>query len=159
MSDTLDKIDRLLLCFVQENANRTANQLSQKLAQHKERLGPAAARNRVDDLTNRGFIKATRAILDPDKIGLSTMCFMLVKLGEKNGESETKFKDKAHGIRNVLEIHETTGQYDYIIKAHVHAIKDALAISQQLKPMVGSIETLLVGDTHKNDTALPLDES
>jgi len=157
MLDHLDDIDRLLLTFLQENSARTADQLSKLLQVHGRHLGPAACRNRVDDLKHRGFIKKFAAFLDPDKLNLSHVCFIMVQLGdEKCGDARAAFLSKVSAHPQVIEVHEIFGEFDFLLKTRVHHFSDALNFSQQLRPLVRTIQTLPVGQSHKDTTVLPL---
>jgi len=151
----LDEVDYLLLAFLQKKVVRPA-QLSEKLKKHGHELGANACRKRIEDLEREGFIKRYVAILDPAELDLFLACFILVGIGEKDEEAVRVFKEKFLADDRVLEFHEVLGRCDFLLKVRVSNNEQALQFSQDLKPFVGTVETIIGGKVHKENTELPL---
>ena len=99
------------------------------------------------------------ALLDREKLGYDLLCFVNVSLQIHNREAVNNFRDRVREIREVLECHHVTGEYDYLLKVVVRNRKelerfvvDRLATI----PGIGHIRTSLVFSEIKATTELPL---
>jgi len=155
----LKESDYILLSIVQQDRYKKPQELSKLVKERSNeqvKLGAAACRKRLDVLEKRGIIARNCAILNPAAFDCEQICFMLVKALVRTEEGLKRFTDNAIADESVLELHAIAGPFDYIIKARVAGVRDAHRLSKKLGIDVATIETLTVGDTFKETTALKL---
>jgi DNA-binding Lrp family transcriptional regulator len=152
----LDKIDKLLLEYMQENCKRTAQQLSDKLKKAGINLGQAAVRLRVDELHADGYITHYHGLVDPKTIGLPFACMVMVNSSDKNGASGDRLLDEMKKSPYVLDLLEVFGKIDYLLKLKVPEMRVVLDFSQKLRSLGATVETLPVAAAHKETCILPL---
>jgi len=69
----LEETDRRLLALIQQDATLTAQALGERL-----NLSASQAARRRQRLEARGIVRATRAVLDPQRVGLGVQAFIQV---------------------------------------------------------------------------------
>lgn len=112
--DKLDGIDRSLLRLLQEDGRRTTLDLAGRVG-----LSPTGTSQRVKRLFNEGYVKAVRAILDPQKIGRGTVVFIQVRLDHTAPHVFDRFAEAVARAPEVLECHMVIGGFDYLVKARI----------------------------------------
>ncbi|NKC52293.1 Lrp/AsnC family transcriptional regulator [Ochrobactrum cytisi] len=152
--DELDKIDRRLLRLLQEDGRRTTPDLAEQVG-----LSPTGASQRVKRLFKEGFIKAVRAIIDPQKIGRGTLVFIQVRLDHTAPHVFDRFAEAVAGAPEVLECHMVVGGFDYLVKARIPDMSLFQEFLQRvILPLPGVREThtyTSIADV-KPDTLLPV---
>ena len=113
----LDDIDRKLLALLQDDDRLPLAELS-------KRTGVAAStiNDRIKRLVAQGVIAGFHARLDPEKLGLELLAFMLV--GWSNPKVEPVFLKKIRAARQVLECHHVTGIWNYLLKVRLKNTKE-----------------------------------
>lgn len=150
----LSEVDRKILMLLQENGRLSNVELSRQI-----NLSPPATHGRVKRLEDQGFIKGYTAILDHAKIGYDMLCFINVRMEAKPREGDGDFRTIVMDMPEVLECHQITGEYDYLLKV---AVADQRALEQfvvdRLTPTsgVGRIYTSLVLSEVKDSAAYTL---
>ena len=150
----LSKVDRKILMLLQKNGRLSNVELSRQI-----NLSPPATHGRVKRLEDQGFIKGYAAILDHAKIGYDMLCFISVRMDAQQSERSGDFRTVVMGMPEVLECHQITGEYDYLLKV---AVQDQRALEQfvvdRLTPTagVGRLYTSLVLTEVKETTAYTL---
>ena len=138
----LSKVDKKILMLLQENGRLSNVELSRQI-----NLSPPATHGRVKRLEDQGFIKGYAAILDHAKIGYDMLCFINVRMEAKQSERSSDFRTVVMRMPEVLECHQITGEYDYLLKV---AVQDQRALEQFVvdcltpTPGVGRLYTSLV---------------
>jgi DNA-binding Lrp family transcriptional regulator len=155
----IDEIDFAILRHLQENSNRTYASISRALKKDGFEIQGPAVGNRIDTLRQRGYIAKECAIVDYKKFGAGQMYLMLAKVPDKSGQNVQNFIEAASEIWDIMEVHETMGQYDYLLKVLVSELKEATTISLKLAKLGAVIETLSVNETMKSTTALRIPRS
>lgn len=110
----LDRIDRMLLRLLQEDGRRTTLDLARRVG-----LSPTGASQRIKRLFNEGVIRAVRAILDPSKIGRSTLVFIEVRLDHTAPHVFDRFASAVMRAPEIIECHMVVGDFDYLVKARI----------------------------------------
>jgi Lrp/AsnC family leucine-responsive transcriptional regulator len=146
----LDQIDRKLLSLLQED-DRLA------LAELGKRLGIAAStiNDRIRRLVGQGVITGFHAQLDPEKLGLELLAFMLV--GWSDPKVEVAFLKKIRASDQVLECHHVTGAWNYLLKVRLRNTKELESfLSGTIKAVRGveRTETMITLSTAKETSSL-----
>lgn len=151
----LDRIDKKLLTFLQEDNKQTNKQLSLKL-----NLSVTAVYERIKKLDRLGVIYKNICLLDKNKVDLSFIAFCQIKLMQHSKNYVIKFEKEVADLKEVLECYHISGDYDYLLKV---VVKDMEAFRGF---MVNKLTTINhIGSTHstfminevKHTTILPLD--
>jgi Lrp/AsnC family leucine-responsive transcriptional regulator len=150
----LDSIDKKLLLLMQNDCKRTTKELSLKL-----NLSVTAVYERIKKLEREGVINKYVVLLDRSKIEKGFVVFCHIKLIQHTKEFIMKFESDVTKLKEVLECHHVSGDYDYILKI---VVKDMEAYREF---MVTKLTTLNhIGSTHstfmisevKNTTVIEL---
>ena len=152
----LDDVDYELLALVQEDWDRGSAELSEALAKRGHKLGGNACHNRIVALQESGHIKKRCAILNPaaKELGVSQICFMIVKIPVKSKENVEQFIEAASTNEAVVEVYSMLGLCDYLLKVRVKNLAEAEEISQVIGGTIAEIQTFGAGKTHKETTAV-----
>jgi Lrp/AsnC family leucine-responsive transcriptional regulator len=147
----IDALDLEILKNVQENAKITNADLARRVG-----LAPSAVLERVRKLEERGFIRGYSTRLDPKKLGLGLLAFVMVKTNDRGDMATAK---RLAAMPEVQEIHHIAGEDCYIVKVRV-ADTDALGTLLRGEvlsfPGVTGTRTTIVLDTIKDTTNIPL---
>jgi Lrp/AsnC family leucine-responsive transcriptional regulator len=148
----MDTIDLKLLRLVQVDSRRSAADLGQEIG-----LSVSAVSERLRKLNASGVIKATHAVIEPAKVGISLCAFIFIDLEPRADEG--LFAKKLAKLAEVQEAHHVTGPHSWLIKVRVPDT-DALQylIARQIKILPGVLrsETVIVLGTAKETSELPL---
>jgi len=127
-----DDVDIRILQLLQENARLTGDEIGNKI--HKSGV---AVNRRIRALQDGGYIKKYVAVLNHKKLKLDFNAFTHVKLKDHTNESFELFGRVIAGFPEVLECHQLTGDYDFLLRI---AVRDTEAysdfLSKKLFPMV-----------------------
>jgi len=146
----LDDIDRKLLALLQDDDRLPLAELS-------KRIGVAAStiNDRIKRLVAQGVIAGFHARLDPEKVGLELLAFMLVAWS--NPKVEPVFLKKIRAAKQVLECHHVTGAWNYLLKVRLKNTKELESfLSGTIKAVHGveRTETLITLSSAKETWAL-----
>ncbi|MEE4244941.1 MAG: Lrp/AsnC family transcriptional regulator [Kangiellaceae bacterium] len=151
---TLDEADRAILQVLQQEGRLSNVELAKRV-----HLSPPATLTRMKRLEQQGFIDRYVAILNRQQSEHDTLCFVQLTLSLHQHEQMTSILDTIVAMPEVLECHNVTGEYDYLLKI---ALKNTYAleefISKKLIPIDGiaRIHTSLVLKEYKSTTELDL---
>ena len=113
-SDQIDEIDQRILQALARDGRVSNTQLAQQVG-----LSPSPCWQRVRRLENKGIVTGYRAILDQSKLGAAEIVLIEVVLERHDDETLEVFGRDMQKMPEVLEVHLTTGEYDYLIKVAV----------------------------------------
>ena len=82
----LDDSDRRLLALIQQDATLTAQALGERL-----NLSSSQAARRRQRLEAQGFVRATRAVVDPQRVGLNVQAFIQVVMATHTEDNARDF--------------------------------------------------------------------
>lgn len=151
----LDKTDRQILDILQEEGRISNAELASRI-----HLSPPATHGRVRRLESAGYIKGYVALLDRQITGHDNLCFVEMSLAVHERDRIRTILDRIVAMPEVLECHNVTGEYDYLLKVVVRSTQALEAfISGKLIPIEGiaRIHTSLVLKEVKSTTRLALE--
>ena len=150
----VDELDRKLLDLLQEDARRPTADLARKL-----KLSGPGLQKRLRKLESRGVIRRYATVVDREAVGLDLLCFVHIMLAHHRPDSIRRFPDRIKSMREVLECHFLTGEFDYLLKVVVasHEELEKFLFERLMKvPGVDRTRTSIVVKEVKATTALPL---
>tara|TARA_R110002124_G_scaffold99650_7_gene245817 strand:- start:895 stop:1356 length:462 start_codon:yes stop_codon:yes gene_type:complete len=118
MQISLDAVDRKILMELQRDAAQSLDEIASKVGASKTPVW-----NRIKKLRELGVIKHQTVVLDPEKLGLDTCFFVLVRTSEHEKSWQDKFLTALLAHDEVLEAHRLAGDIDYILKVRVENAK------------------------------------
>ena len=107
----LDRLDKQILKMIAEDARVPFLEVARACD-----VSGAAIHQRIQKLTSAGILKGSQFIIDPEKVGYETCAFIGLNL--KNPESFDEVVERLKEIPEVVECHDTTGDYDLFIKIY-----------------------------------------
>lgn len=110
----MDSIDRDILMRLQSDARLSMTSLGKLIG-----LSQPAITERVKRLEEQGVIKRYSAIVSNEKVGKSTVAFILFRTTKCNN-----FVDYCKETPQVVECHRISGEYNYLIKVVVESTKE-----------------------------------
>jgi Lrp/AsnC family leucine-responsive transcriptional regulator len=113
----LDKIDLAILDQLQTSGRMTNQELADLVG-----LSPSPCLRRIRQLENQGVITGYGALIDPDKIGLSVMAFVRVRLHQQNDKGITVFESAVMTFPEVMECYLMSGEADYNLRVLVGSL-------------------------------------
>jgi Lrp/AsnC family transcriptional regulator, leucine-responsive regulatory protein len=147
----LDEIDHRILRELSRDARQPNLALAEKVG-----LSPSACLRRVQALEKAGVIKAYRAVLDPEKLGIGFLAYVTVGLNAHTKAAQESFERAVARAPQVRECHNITGTVEYLLRietadlaAYKHWHTDVLGIL----PQVRSITTFVVMGSPKDERA------
>ena len=115
----LDQTDRRILGLLQTEPGIRASEVGERIG-----LSQSACWRRIQRLRDEGVIKDQPAILDREKVGLSTMVFAQVKLTSHGRTNITDFADAVRRYPEVLDCYVVLGNVDFLLRIVAEDIKD-----------------------------------
>lgn len=107
----LDKIDKTILKYLQEDAHMTSAELASRV-----KLSASGVQKRLRRLFDSRLVKHVVAVLNREEIGYDMLCFMRVMLIGHDSEKVLKFDEQIQDIPEILECHRMAGDSDYLLK-------------------------------------------
>jgi Lrp/AsnC family transcriptional regulator, leucine-responsive regulatory protein len=150
----IDDLDRQLLIALQGDARASTAALARRF-----KLSGPGLQKRLDKLEQRGVIRRYATIVQRQAVGLDLLCFVHVMLAHHRPDSIKRFPGRIDKMREVLECHFLTGEYDYLLKVVVtnHDHLERFLFEKLMKvDGVDRIRTSIVVKEVKTSTALPL---
>jgi len=159
MSVKLDEKDVAILALIQENSKFTARQIAQRV--NAPITTVFAKTKRLEEL---GIIREYRAILAPEKLGSSTVAFILASVSYRAKADDSPVSQRAVAeeiakFQEVQEVHIITGDWDLLIKLRAESVEAVgKFVVDKLRLIKGLEKTLtcMVFETVKETTKVPL---
>ena len=152
----LDRIDRRLLCELQDEGRITNVELAQRVG-----LTAPPCLRRVRALEDDGVIRGYHADLDASKLGYAITVFALVSLRSQAEDALRQFEEHMRGLPEVRECHMLNGEIDFILKIvsrDLQSFQEFLTSKLTPAPNVASVKTSLTIRTAKQLPGVPLDD-
>jgi len=134
----LDSTDKKLLYLLQSDCKKTTKELSLKLD-----LSVTAVYERIKKLEREGIIDKYVVLVNRSKVEKGFVVFCHIKLIQHTKEFLSKFETEVVKLKEVLECHHVSGDYDYILKI---LVKDMEAYREFLVNKLTALEH--IGSTH-----------
>jgi len=113
----MDDIDKKILSLLQVNADIPVSELSKKV-----NLSSTPCWLRINKLYKQGYIIKKVAVIDREKINLSTVAFVQVRTSQHNMAWSKKFIEGVKEMDEVVEFYRLSGTTDYLLKVLVPSI-------------------------------------
>lgn len=134
----LDATDKKLLYLLQNDTKKTTKELSLLL-----NLSVTAVYERIKKLEREGIIDKYVVLLNRAKIEKGFVVFCHLKLIQHTKVFIDQFENEVIQLKEVLECHHVSGDYDYILKI---VVKDMDAYREFLVKKLTTLEH--IGSTH-----------
>ena len=127
---SVDGIDKTILNYLMEDARKPILEIAKNIG-----ISGAAIHQRLRKLEKAGLIEGSKLIINPRKLGYTTMAFVGVYLDKavSNPQAVKKLKE----IPEVIECHYTTGNWSIFLKI---LCKDNEHLMQVLNKNIQAIE-------------------
>ena len=136
----LDKTDKKLLYFLQEDSKQTTKELANKLD-----LSVTTVYERIKKLEKQGIISKYVALINKQKVEKNFIVLCHVKLIQHKKEYVVNFEKEVMNLPEVTECFHISGDYDYILKI---CVKD---MEEYRNFMVTKLTTIQhIGSTHSS---------
>lgn len=153
MAAALDDLDRNILALLQADCTLPLDEIARRVGASKTPVW-----NRIRKMKAAGVIKAEVAVLDPEKLGLETCFFVLIRTSQHDADWLARFLRAVQDRPEVLEAHRLAGDIDYILKVRVENARayDAFYRALIKEVSIFNVTSSLSMEEIKNTTALPL---
>ena len=125
--EKFDHIDRQLLRILQEDASLSLESIGETV-----HLSRNACWRRIKALEAAGVISKRVTLLDPEKLGLGLMVFMMIRTSAHTPDWLDQFRKATRDMPEVLGAYRMTGDLDYLIHARVADMADYDRLYQSL---------------------------
>ena len=115
----MDRIDRMILSHLQENARISNIDLAQEVG-----LSPSACLRRVSLLEKSGVIQGYHADLSLDELGHSVLVLVHITLHGQSAEMMAEFEDAVQKVPQVLACFLVAGENDYLLRIAAQSVND-----------------------------------
>ncbi len=150
----LDRLDLRLLDLLQRRGALSVAEVASLT-----HLSTTTCWRRIQQLEQRGVIKARVALLDRQALGLDVTMFAQVKLATTGRDAIAEFEAAIRDRSEVLECYTLTGEWDFLLKIVTRSIKayEAFYLDYLSRiPGVRSVNSSVAVTVIKESTALPL---
>jgi len=149
----MDDIDKKILSLLQINADIPVAELSKKV-----NLSSTPCWLRINKLYKQGYIKKKVAVIDREKINLSTVAFVQIRTSQHNMIWSKKFIEGDKEMDEVVEFYRLSGTTDYLLKVLVPSIDKFDAFYKRLTDKVdlSDVTTSFSMEELKQTSNLPL---
>jgi Lrp/AsnC family leucine-responsive transcriptional regulator len=148
----LDSIDKKLLFLLQNDCKKSTKELSLKLD-----LSVTAVYERIKKLEREGIIYKYVVLVNRSKVENGFVVFCHIRLIQHTKEFLTKFESEVVKLKEVLECHHVSGDYDYILKILVkdmEAYREFLVNKLTVLEHIGSTHSTFMISEVKNTTVI-----
>ena len=149
----MDHIDKKILSLLQTNADIPVAELSKKV-----NLSSTPCWLRISKLYKQGYIKKKVAVIDRNKINLSTVAFVQIRTSQHNMAWSKKFIDGVKEMDEVVEFYRLSGTTDYLLKVLVPSINKFDEFYKKLTDKIdlSDVTTSFAMEEIKQTSNLPL---
>ncbi|WP_144480290.1 Lrp/AsnC family transcriptional regulator [Cytobacillus oceanisediminis] len=152
VSKVLDNVDIRILDLLQKDAQLSNLELSKRV-----NLSAPAVHARIKRLESEGYIKKQVAILNHEKLGFDLLCFIFISTNMHQAEKLASLEGSLEAMKEVLECHCLSGEYDYLLKVACKDRKSLEIFIRKLNELgVTRIQTSLALREIKDSTVLPI---
>ena len=153
MAAAIDDLDRNILSLLQQDATLPLDEIARRVGASKTPVW-----NRIRKMRASGLIRAEVAILDPDKLGLESCFFVLIRTSQHDADWLDRFLKAVQGRPEVVEAHRLAGDIDYILKVRVPNARayDAFYRALIKEVSIFNVTSVLSMEEIKSTTALPV---
>jgi Lrp/AsnC family leucine-responsive transcriptional regulator len=150
----LDRTDRLILKYLQEDGRITNAELARKV-----NLTATPTLERVRRLEREGYIRGYTALLDPGMVDAGLLVFVEIDLLRTSPDAFRDFRREAKKLPELLECHLVSGNFDYLLKARVRDMQQYRSLLGEkilALPGVSDSRSYVVMEEVKETASLPV---
>jgi len=153
MAVALDDLDRNILVVLQEDSSLPLDEIARRVGASKTPVW-----NRIRKMKASGLIRAEVALVDPEKLGLESCFFVLIRTSQHDADWLDRFLRAVRARPEVMEAHRLAGGIDYILKVRVANARayDAFYRALIKEVSIFNVTSALSMEEIKNTTALPI---
>ena len=153
MAAALDELDRNILALLQRDSSLPLDEIARQVGASKTPVW-----NRIRKMKASGLIKAEVAIVDPEKLGLESCFFVLIRTSQHDADWLDRFLKAVQARPEVMEAHRLAGDIDYILKVRVANARayDAFYRALIKEVSIFNVTSALSMEEIKSTTALPI---
>lgn len=153
MTFRLDQLDRKILDALQEDADRSLDEIARAVDSSRTPVW-----NRIRKLREAGVIRKQTVLLDAEALGYEATFFVLIRTSEHDAAWQAAFLKALRARAEVQEAHRLAGEIDYLLKVRVRNARAYDAFYQALisEVKVFNVTALLSMEEIKYSTALPV---
>jgi len=155
--DVLDRIDRAILAWLQEDARVTAETMAPEVG-----LSIAAVQRRIKRLREEGVIQKEIAVVDPFKLGQAMTFVVSVELDRERLTDLDEFERTMRTEPNVQQCYRVTGTTDFVLVLLARDMTDFETFTRRALYENGNVRrftTNVVTSRVKVGLAVPIDAS
>ncbi len=155
MVKKIDRLDKKILQILQVDGEVSLDEIAQRVGSSRTPVW-----NRIRKMKANGVIRKIAADLDPEKLGLGSCFFVLVRTSAHASEWLNRFTHAIADLPEIVEAHRLAGDIDYILKVYV---ADAHAFDVFYQRLVSRVEifnvtSALSMEVMKPHGGIPLDQ-
>ena len=152
----MDRIDRKLLTLLQEDADRSLNELAEAV-----HLTPTPCWKRIQKMQREGVIRKKVVLCDPAKLNLGLTAFVAVRTQQHNEQWLRKFAAAVQSIPEIVEAYRMSGDIDYMLRVVAPDIQGYDTVYRRLIRAVElfDVSSSFAMERLKYSTALPVDSA
>jgi len=150
----LDRTDRLILKYLQQDGRISNVALAKKV-----NLSTTPCLERVRRLERHGYIRGYTALLEPGMVESGLLVFVEIDLLRTSPDAFRDFRREAMKLRELLECHLVSGNFDYLLKARVKDMQEYRSLLGEkilALPGVSDSRSYVVMEEVKESTILPV---
>ncbi len=150
----LDTKDIALLAILQKNAQSSALEIADSLGMSASQIG-----RRRHRLEAEGYIQSTPARLNAAMLGLNVQAFIQIQTESQTAETHGSIATLIGKHPEITAAWTLTGEADYIFRVYcrdLSSLNDLVQKELLPHPAIGRVQSQIVMDQLKDDTALPL---
>ncbi len=148
----MDELDYAIISALRENGRMSYTEIAERLGRRRGTI-----HDRLSKLIASGNIRGFTVIPDFRKIGTGVTAFLLVSMrseGFVNEESVESLSRRFLTMKQVVEVHNITGEFDYLLKVRAETIEvigSEIIFRLRRDFGVGSTLTLTVFHTEREE--------
>lgn len=155
VSKVIDDVDIQILDILQKGAEISNAEIAKRI-----NLSPPATHARIKRLESEGYINQQVAILNQEKLGFDLLTFIFISTNIHQTDKLEFLEDALQSMKEVLECHCITGEYDYLLKVANKDRKELEGFIRKLnRPGITRIQTSLALRQIKCSSVLPIGKS
>ena len=136
----IDEIDRKILAELVEDGRISVTELSRRV-----NLSKTPCQARMKRLEKAGYILGYRAVVDPNRLGLSHVAFVEVRLSDTRKPALEAFNKAVRKLPEVEQAHMIASNFDYLLKVRT---RDIAAYREVLGERISALPHVAHTSTH-----------
>ena len=148
----LDETDLAILRILQRNARATVREIAEEV-----HLSATPVHERIKRMEREGVIRQYTILIDAAKVSKSLKVICYVTLKEHNKSIGTKFIKLIHEWNEVLECHNISGNFDFMLKIAVQNMDEYYHFHVQKlsqSELIANVQSMFVMSTLKESTLI-----